>query len=75
MNIFYRGGVALGLRSRPPVVWSFSHFVTGCCANGFYDPGPFSSAPPLSSTTAHHYLALLCCLGGEQSAFLSLFYH
>lgn len=37
---------SLGLRSKLPVVLSFSHFVTGCCANGFYDPGPFSSSLP-----------------------------
>lgn len=55
----------LGLRSKPPVVLSFSHFVTGCCANGFYDPGPFcpspSSSSALPSLPADHYLGLLYC--------------
>lgn len=48
-SFFSRAGeepFSLGVHSEPPVVLSFSHFVTGCCANGFYDPFPFSSFLP-----------------------------
>lgn len=51
---------SLGVRSKPPVVLSFSHFVTGCCANGFLRPWPFLFIPPCSPPLiADHYSGLL----------------
>lgn len=64
--------LVLGARSKPPVVLSVTHFDFCCCANGFYDPGLFSSSPPLLHLqpiiSLVFFTALL--LGGELSVFL-----
>lgn len=63
------------MQSKSPVVLSFSHFVTRCCANGFYESGPFSlSLLPCSlvAVPSASFSALL--LGGKLSVFVFFYY-